>query len=281
MDNQTKVKNEIEELLLQGQRLATAWKMQNDIFSAGSERVYLSRRATSQLQREGKVSRNTFSEEDRQLKDMDICDIYQRWYSNALVVIRQLLPNRLEYFVGLYDYKEKRKEILLSNCRIADMLRGAEFPAVDRTTVKEHAFKLFKQQLIILTSAKESFDSSVFEIKQVIQADLLDSEIDAARRLNKNGSACAAGAIAGVVLEKHLNAVVGSHELKVSKNSPGINDYAQKLKDEGVIDFQTCRFIQRLGNLRDLCYDTKGPAIKKEDVEELIVGVDRIIKTVF
>ena len=114
----------------------------------------------------------------------------------------------------------------------------------------------------------------------MLQADLLDAEIKAARRLNKNGSARAAGAIAGVALEKHLNAVIVSHELKISKKTPGINDYVQKLKDEGVIDSQTCRFLQSLGDLLDLCYNTKSEP-KKEDVEELINGVDKIIKTLF
>ena len=279
MDNQTRVKNSIEELLLSGQRLATAWKMQNDIFSAGSESVYLSRRATSQQQREGRISRFTFNEEDCQLKDMDICDSYQRWYSKALVVIGQLLPNRLEYFVGLNDYKEKRKEILLSNYRIADMLRGAEFPATDRPTAKEHAFKLFKQQLIILAAAKESFDSSVFEIKQILLADLLDSVLCAARDFYKKGDIRAAGAMAGVVLEQHLRIVLKAHSVHMCKKSISINDYSLMLKDKGIAECPVWRTVQRLGYLRELCHGADEP--KEEDVEELINGVDKIIKTLF
>ena len=280
MDNRTRVKNEIEELLSHGQRLVAAWKLQNDISSEDSVAVYLSKRMV-RLREEGQRPRMSFNDEERQLKDMDICDNYQRWYPKALVVIKQLLPDQLEYFVGLYEYKGNRKEIIPSNYRIADMLRGIGFLATKRSAAKEQGLKLFKQQLSILLSVKERLDSSLFEINQVLQADLLDSEIDAARRLNKNGSVCAAGALAGVVLEKHLDAVVGSHELNMSKKSHGINDYVQKLKDDGIIDIQTWRFMQRLGDLLDLCYNTKGSAIKKEDVEELIAGVDRIIKTVF
>ena len=62
----------------------------------------------------------------------------------------------------------------------------------------------FNTQLKILESVRTRFDTSLFDIAQLVRADLFDSELDAARELAKNGFLRGAGAIAGVILERHL-----------------------------------------------------------------------------
>ena len=53
------------------------------------------------------------------------------------------------------------------------------------------------------------------------------------------------------------------------------------LKDNDVIDTPTWRFIQHLGDLRNLCDHNKDRVPKKEEVDDLIAGVVKIIKTIF
>ena len=121
----------------------------------------------------------------------------------------------------------------------------------------------------------------MFDIKQLVQADLFDSELEAAEELNKNGFIRGAGAVAGVVIEKHLEEVCNNHEVKTKKKNPTINDLNQNLKDSDIIDTKTWRFIQRLADLRNLCDHNKKKAPTKEDVDELISGVSKISKTIF
>ena len=239
-----------------------------------------------QPQAKAKLPKKTIEDFSR----IDVNNEYQFWYTEALAVIKRVLPSRSNEFVGFYKYPRKRSKLTGLNLRISDAI--CEQSVVEnisygitkstftntRVLALPDCFSLVKAQCEILNSARESFTSSLHKIQQVAQAELLDSELSAARRLNKNGSTCAAGAIAGVVLEKHLNAVIGSHGFKMLKKSPGINDYARKLKGKGVIDFQTCWFIQSLGNLCDLCYNAKSEPTK-EEVEELISGVAEIVKT--
>jgi len=115
----------------------------------------------------------------------------------------------------------------------------------------------------------------------LVQADLFDSELEAAKELNKKGFVRGAGAIAGVVLEKHLAQVCENHNVKVSKKNPGINDYNQLLKDNEVIEVKDWRFIQHLADLRNLCDHDKKKEPKKEDIDELIDGVEKVSKTIF
>ena len=88
----------------------------------------------------------------------------------------------------------------------------------------------FQNQLLILKSARSRFESSLFDIQQLVRADLFDSEVDIARELLKNGFSRAAGAVAGVVLEEHLKQVCSNHNVKVKKKNPHISDYNEALK---------------------------------------------------
>ena len=92
------------------------------------------------------------------------------------------------------------------------------------------AIPRFKQQLSIVRSLRDRFRSSLFDIRQLAQADLFDSELDAAKELAKNKFARAAGAVAGVVLERHLKEVCGNHGVTIRKRDPQISDLNDVLK---------------------------------------------------
>jgi hypothetical protein len=129
-----------------------------------------------------------------------------------------------------------------------------------------------------LISVKQRFKSSLFDLKQLVQADLFDSELDAASELNKNKFTRAAGAVAGVVLEKHLCVVCDNHNLKLTKKNPTINDFNELLKANNTIDVPMWRFIQHLGDLRNLCDHNKSKEPSSQDVTDLIDGVKKISK---
>lgn len=201
---------------------------------------------------------------------------YEIWYSEALEVIRQILPNRLESFQTLY--KENNNNY---NYTISQYLTIFYITNKDTQPYFGQAIAKFRNQLAILKASKNKFESSLFDIKQLLQADIFDSEIDAARELLKNGFLRPAGAVAGVVLEHHLSQVCQKHNILIEKNDPVISTFNDALKKEEVINTPDWRFIQRLGDLRNLCSHKKEEEPKKNDVEELIAGVDKITKTIF
>jgi hypothetical protein len=209
---------------------------------------------------------------------------YQRWYSEAKVLIRQLLPDRLADFVRHYEKPKPRKEITYESYRIEDFLQGL---SVIRGWEKEKvvgpdaAIPHFRQQLAILKAVNARFESSLFDIRQLVQADLFDSELDAARELAKNKFSRAAGAVAGVVLEKHLQQVCANHDVTVSKKAPGISDLNELLKTAGVLDVPLWRFIQHLADIRNICDHGKAVEPTATQVADLIDGVDKVVKTVF
>lgn len=212
---------------------------------------------------------------------------YQRWYTEASSLVRQLCPGRLDEFKQLYmgDTRRGKERPSATSFTIQDWLNGLRstsflvstrrFDDIGSVTWK------FKNQVDILESSKARFTSSLFDIKQLVQADLFDSEIETTRELGKRGFLRAAGTIAGVVLEKHLAQIIHNHDLKQTKRNPTIGDLNDILKDQGVLDIPTWRQIQRLGDLRNYCSHNKEREPTKDEVEELINGVEKQTKTLF
>jgi hypothetical protein len=208
---------------------------------------------------------------------------YQSWYSESLVLIKQLLPDRLSDFIRHYEKPKARKSIEYGNYVIEDYMQNLTVKGGlgEIRVGPAAAINQFEQQLNILKSIERRFESSLFDIRQMAQADLFDSELDAAKELNKNKFSRGAGAIAGVVLEKHLTQVLINHNFKLTKKNPSISDLNDNLKSSGIYDTPIWRKIQHLGDIRNLCDHNKEREPKKEEVEELIVGVEAVIKTVY
>ncbi len=209
---------------------------------------------------------------------------YEIWYSEALCLIKVVLPDRLGDFKSYYESKkgESLKKAITYTPPISEG-HDWHIPEYNYIPAKQIDFakSFFINQLNIVKSSQRRFESSLFDIKQLVQADLFDSELEAAKELNKKGFVRGAGAIAGVVLEKHLAQVCENHNIKITKKDPGINDFNQVLKDSGVLEIKDWRFIQHLADLRNLCDHNKKIEPKKDDIEELILGVDKVSKTIF
>jgi hypothetical protein len=209
---------------------------------------------------------------------------YQPWYSEAKSLIKQLLPDRLADFVRHYEKPKPRRDINFENYRIEDCLQGLTITRgfhKEKIVGQEGAVPHFKQQIAILQSVKARFESSLFDIRQLVQADLFDSELDAAKELLRQKFTRAAGALAGVVLERHLAQVCENHSVKIAKKDPGISDLNDALKKATVLDVSQWRFMQHLGDIRNLCDHSKKVEPTAEQVDDFISGVMKVTKTVF
>jgi hypothetical protein len=257
--NITKFKNELKNLINEGELLRFSLALDLNILDEDTEKKLL------------KMNLPIIFKEK-----------YEQWYSLSMQVVKQVLPDRLSDFIKQYK-DEKRKQMDCMTYGISDYMIGLQATSnIGKTIVDgKAAFPKFEQQLNILKSAQSRLESSLFDMLEILQADLFDDELDSATELCRKGFLRGAGAVAGVVLEKHLSHVCTKHNITTRKKDPTINDLNQMLKDGNVIDTPMWRFIQHLGDIRNLCDHNKDREPTKEEVEDLISGVQKVIKTLF
>jgi hypothetical protein len=206
---------------------------------------------------------------------------YQRWYSKALRVVEQLLPDRYQEFRDLY-MPERRKTIDAETYGVADYIAGLSVtergrPAFDSGLV---AIEKLNRQLALIMSAKDRFNSVLADISGVVAASVFDSELEAARDLVKAKHVRAAGVVAGVVLERHLRLVLAAHNVTLRKK-PTIANLNDAAKEHSVYGVPEWRRVQLLADIRNICSHSGDIEPTAADVEELLRGVDYVAKTVF
>ena len=212
-------------------------------------------------------------------------NFYQSWYSKAQAVVKQVLPDRLADFLSHYEYPRTRKgkDITHDNYTIRDYLKGLQIKnGLNEVVVSpSSAIFDFQQQLNIVKAARDALDSTLMSLSGILQADLFDTEIEEADALAKKEHLRAAGAICGVVIEKHLQYICRHHNINISKKNPAINDLSQLLCSSDIIDLPQERFIQILADVRNICDHAKGNEPSKEKISDLVEGTNKVLKTVF
>ena len=202
-------------------------------------------------------------------------DNYEQWYSRAIRCVKVLLPERFDDFCALYK-NEKRNAINIATYTISDALKGI---ANGRHCGPGSARKNVSSQLNMLKACLESFDSKIINIQQLLQYDIFDDEVQSAKHLLSKGFLRASGAICGVVIEKHLSIMCDNRGFSINKKNPTISDYNDILKDQAY-DIVAWRRIQHLGDIRNLCDHNKDREPTKDEIEDLMSGVEWLLGTI-
>lgn len=192
--------------------------------------------------------------------------------------------DRLAEFRSYYEIDSKRKSYSAGTYVIQDYVKGmaASKDYMDQPNWDTHiivAIRLTNQSQI-LSSLKSRLGNVLSDVKGHLLAEIEDEELAVAQRLLKINLR-AAGAVAGVVLEAHLQRVATNHSIRITKKNPAISDLNDPLKNAGVYDIPMWRKIQHLADVRNLCDHKKSREPTESEVRDLISSVAAIVKTVF
>lgn len=143
----------------------------NDIDLLIKRGVTLQRGLYNELRNEYEEAFNNLSDEDKKLfLNAKFKENYHAWYNESLALIKQLVPERLEDFSSFYRLpKRKDSEISILTYTISDYLVGAVVRDALGSVIADGtiAVKKFEQQLLMVTSLKKRFESSLYDIKQL------------------------------------------------------------------------------------------------------------------
>lgn len=209
---------------------------------------------------------------------------YQAWYSRAYKIVEGLAPERLDEFVGYYRSDRRRKRVDAGTYTIQDFING--FGATKDGFGKEkwNAINTVLIRVVnqsqILSALSSRVDGVLQDVRGHLFAELQDGELKAAAELLKI-SPRAAGALAGVVLERHLQQVAVNRNVSLGRKKATISNLNDALKQASVLDLPTWRKIQLLGDIRNLCCHQGSHEPSAEQVDELLLGVNTVVKSVF
>jgi hypothetical protein len=68
--------------------------------------------------------------------------------------------------------------------------------------------------------------------------------------------------------------------VRLTKRDPSISDNNEALKKAEVLDIPNWRFIQRMSDIRNLAVHFKERDPTNDEIEELLGGVDKAVKTI-
>jgi len=188
---------------------------------------------------------------------------YQDWYSSCCALLeRNYNKERASEFKS--EYENNIKTIISANY----ITLNTEYTFIDS----------FKHQASILNALPLYIEHRLSDIELTVASILMDDELLEAEYLLKKGFIRAAGALAGVVLERHLKMRCDKNEpkLKYPKNA-AISKLNDILKDNNLLDISDWRKIQYLADIRNKCDHDKKVDPKKEDVADLISNVKEMI----
>ncbi len=182
---------------------------------------------------------------------------YQTWFASSTTLIREYLPQRERELVKAYD-------------KILTYLQFNIETWEPRNEIYVDGFvDVFDIQRSIIMAIPSVIDLKEFELRILISGDLVDDELEEAQILFENKHFRAAGAIAGVALERYLKTLCETSTPPVQYNKKDtIDPLATALYKAKKMDITMLKKIQYLASIRNKCDHPK--AVEEKEIEELI-----------
>lgn len=189
---------------------------------------------------------------------------YQKWYSISLQLVEEYLPqDRIDEFKHNYNI-------------VLTYLQPSGYANSDKNKVVDTFINKFDIQRNIFFSIPDVIEIKEMNLRKLISADFVETELDEAEILFKNNYTRAAGTLARVALEKHLKTMCDLNDVSY-KHKDTINTLVSNLYNEKSIDKTEFKKIQYLADIGNDCSHPN--PIDENRVQELIDGAKKFIMT--
>ena len=195
---------------------------------------------------------------------------YQKFYLAGLHFVKEFVPEKETEFCESYEAKESRD---LEGIMDYFQFRRSQYKR-EKDEIIERFLNRFEIQRSILTAIPFIAKIKEIKLREIISADFVDREIEEAELLFNKGHHRAAGALAGVALERHLKTLCDKYQIDYQKKDT-IEPLVEKLYNKSKIELSQMKNIQHLASIRDKC---DHPAdVEKSEIKELIERVKKFV----
>lgn len=196
---------------------------------------------------------------------------YHEWYSASVALVEGNMPSRSSEMVALHEG-----------------LRGAKQSPMPMMQLLQLQWMTFDQQLMmasrithmksLVSSIPAYMKARLHDVELAVAQAYVHDELSEAEVLLKARFIRAAGAIVGVLLERHLKLLCDRHHPCISyTKSAAISQLNDLLRDRGVYDVAQWRRVQWMGDVRNSCDHARTTEPPEKDVEDLIREVGKFV----
>ena len=175
----------------------------------------------------------------------------------------------------LLAWEVKVKNLLVSACGI-DSQHYKTFVDVEKPRKYESSYERFQRMRAVLAAASDDYKGGfLMSIKNLIQAEVFDSELEQAEELLDSGYKLAAGVIAGVVLETTLRDLCSREGIPHGK----LDTMNAVLAKAGLYNKLQQKRITALADIRNNAAHGKPEEFTEQDVRNMIRDIETFIAT--
>lgn len=170
-------------------------------------------------------------------------------------------------------WKVKSKNLLVSTCG-KDSQHYEEFIKAEKLRSYETQWDAFKRMKSVFIAAMDDYKNGyLISLKNLIQADVFDSELEQAQELLSSGYKLAAAVIAGVVLETTLRDICYQNALTIGK----LDKMNSDLVKAGVYNKLQQKRITALADIRNSAAHSKPEEFTDSDVAIMIRDIEQFL----
>ncbi|MDV7213086.1 DUF4145 domain-containing protein, partial [Azotobacter beijerinckii] len=138
-------------------------------------------------------------------------------------------------------------------------------------------YTILQQLKAVFMAAKEDFEGGYLNsVRNLVQAEVFDNELDQAKELLSSGYASAAAVIAGVVLETTLRNMCSDNGIPFGK----LDKMNADLTKQGVYNSLIQKRITALAGIRNSAAHGKIEEFSKDDVSSMISEIERFVASI-
>lgn len=173
------------------------------------------------------------------------------------------------------EWKVKVKNLLLLSCgehsiHYRDFLDAEETQSFDTNT------RIISRLIPILKASYDDFKNGFLtSFKQIVQAEVFDSELEQARSLLSSGYKNSAAVIAGVVLETAIKELCLNNGIELEKKK--LTRLNEDLAKAGVYNPLQQKLITAMADIRNNATHGDYDQFTKEDVHRMIEDIERFL----
>lgn len=197
---------------------------------------------------------------------------YHQWYAPCLALVEQNMPSREDELIAIHQGGKGSKN---STDNLTYFLSQGKMTFNDQIRIADKINLIMS----IVGSIPHYLDGRLYDLELALAKTIVGDELLEARTLLKARYIRAAGALAGVLLERSLKRLCDRQQppIKYTSKNGTISYLNDELKKANIYDQVQWREIQVLGDIRNTCDHANTTEPDKTKVEDLINEVQNFI----